>query len=137
MAPASKADHDSVNIRSCRRLREGVGLVFQGISRTLGSAPDQKNAAITAEVRAMVETLSPISLIGVRDRTLLLVGFAAAVGAGHRGGDRGCVGASEHGPDRTQIAAYDPTAHPRWLSVQEQCRGRWPVNRTSSRAECT
>jgi hypothetical protein len=51
MAPASKADHDSVNIRSCRRLREGVGLVFQGISRTLGSAPDQKNAAITAEVR--------------------------------------------------------------------------------------
>jgi hypothetical protein len=33
-----------------------VRLVFQGIRRTLGSAPDQKNAAITAEVRAMVET---------------------------------------------------------------------------------
>jgi site-specific recombinase XerD len=55
-----------------------VRLVFQGIRRTLGSAPDQKNAAITAEVRAMVETLSSTSLIGVRDRALLLVGFAGA-----------------------------------------------------------
>ncbi len=55
-----------------------VRLVFQGIRRTLGSAPDQKNAAITAEVRAMVETLSSTSLLGVRDRALLLVGFAGA-----------------------------------------------------------
>ncbi|MDQ6672263.1 MAG: tyrosine-type recombinase/integrase [Chloroflexota bacterium] len=53
-------------------------LVFQGIRRTLGSAPAQKNAAITAEVRAMVETLAPTLLIGVRDRALLLVGFAGA-----------------------------------------------------------
>jgi integrase len=55
-----------------------VLLVFQGIRRALGSAPDQKHAAITAEVRAMVETLSPTTLIGVRDRALLLVGFAGA-----------------------------------------------------------
>jgi site-specific recombinase XerD len=55
-----------------------VRLVFQGIRRTLGSAPVQKNAAITAEVRAMVETLSPTSVIGIRDRALLLVGFAGA-----------------------------------------------------------
>jgi site-specific recombinase XerD len=55
-----------------------VRLVFQGIRRTLGSAPDQKHAAITAEVRAMVETLSPTAVIGVRDRALLLVGFAGA-----------------------------------------------------------
>jgi site-specific recombinase XerD len=55
-----------------------VRLVFQGIRRTFGPAPDQKNAAITAEVRAMVEKLSPTSLIGVRDRALLLVGFAGA-----------------------------------------------------------
>jgi hypothetical protein len=33
--------------------------VFQGIRRALGSAPDQKNAAITAEVRAKLETLVP------------------------------------------------------------------------------
>src|SRR6266849_4118980 len=32
----------------------------------------------TAEVRAMVETLSPTAVIGVRDRALLLVGFAGA-----------------------------------------------------------
>jgi integrase len=51
---------------------------LQGIRRTLGSAPAQKNAAITAEVRAMVETVSPTSLIGNRDRALLLVGFAGA-----------------------------------------------------------
>ena len=56
-----------------------VRLVFQGIRRTLGSAPDQKNAAITAEVRAMVETLSTTSSIGVRDQALLLVGFAGAL----------------------------------------------------------
>jgi integrase len=55
-----------------------VRLVFQGIRRTLGSAPAQKNAAITAEVRAMVETLSPVSVISMRDRALLLVGFAGA-----------------------------------------------------------
>ncbi len=46
--------------------------------RTLGSALDQKNAAITAELRAMVDTLSPSTPIGVRDRALLLVGFAGA-----------------------------------------------------------
>jgi integrase len=55
-----------------------VRLVFQGIRRTLGSAPDQKHPAITADVRAMVGTLEPGSLRGARDRALLLVGFAGA-----------------------------------------------------------
>jgi site-specific recombinase XerD len=55
-----------------------VRLVFQGIRRTRGSAPDQKQPAITAEVRAMVETLKLETLSGVRDRALLLVGFAGA-----------------------------------------------------------
>jgi integrase len=55
-----------------------VRLVFQGIRRSLGSAPDQKAAAVTSDVRAMVETLDQTSLIGVRDRALLLVGFAGA-----------------------------------------------------------
>jgi hypothetical protein len=41
-----------------------VRLVFQGIRRALGSAPDQKHAAITAEVRAMVETLDLSRLSG-------------------------------------------------------------------------
>jgi site-specific recombinase XerD len=55
-----------------------VRLVFQGIRRTLGAAPDQKNPAITAEVRAMLETLDVNTLSGVRDRALLLVGPAGA-----------------------------------------------------------
>jgi site-specific recombinase XerC len=50
---------------------------FDGEQRALARL-EQKNAAITAEVRAMVETLSPTSLLGVRDRALLLVGFAGA-----------------------------------------------------------
>jgi integrase len=54
--------------------------VFQGIRRTPRLGADSENAAITAEVRAMVETLSPTSLIGMRDRALLLVGFAGAFG---------------------------------------------------------
>jgi site-specific recombinase XerD len=55
-----------------------VRLVFQGIRRTLGAAPDQKQPAITAEVRAMIEKLDLNTLSGVRDRALLLVGFAGA-----------------------------------------------------------
>jgi integrase len=55
-----------------------VRLVFQGIRRALGSAPDQKNAAITAEVRAMLGTLDLSTSSGVRDRALLLIGFAGA-----------------------------------------------------------
>ena len=55
-----------------------VRMVFQGIRRTLGSAPTQKTAAVTAELRAMLETLDLESLIGARDRALLLVGFAGA-----------------------------------------------------------
>jgi hypothetical protein len=54
-----------------------VRLVFQGIRRTLGSAPTQKTRPWPAEVRAMVETLSPTSLIDIRDRALLLVGLPA------------------------------------------------------------
>jgi integrase len=223
-----------------------VRLVFQGIRRTLGAAPDQKNAAITAEVRAMVETLSPTSLLGVRDRALLLVGFAgafrrselvsldvadvsltatawssrcaggkptrkasgersgcrsgrirsparcapcapgstspsspaarfsrrrsprergrrqahrsvrgaggetlreggraglgtirralAAIGTGHRGGDGGCVGASDHGPDRAQVTPNGQTLHQRWFAVQKQRRRcGWAVNRMAFR----
>ncbi|MBV9328495.1 MAG: site-specific integrase [Chloroflexi bacterium] len=55
-----------------------VRLVFQGIRRTLGAAPDQKNAAITAEVRATLEKLGLGTLSGVCGRALLLVGFAGA-----------------------------------------------------------
>src|SRR5438477_7373562 len=51
--------------------------VLKGIRRAKGSAPTQKAAAEIAVIRAMVATLSP-TLQGVRDRAILLVGFAGA-----------------------------------------------------------
>src|SRR5581483_6511902 len=54
-----------------------VRIVMQGIRRSKGTAPQQKAPAVTSDVRAMVEML-PDSLLGVRDRALLLLGFAGA-----------------------------------------------------------
>jgi site-specific recombinase XerD len=50
---------------------------MKGIRRTLGTAPDQKAAALTDDIRAMVEVTSQ-GIIGVRDRALILLGFAGA-----------------------------------------------------------
>ncbi|MCA1946986.1 MAG: site-specific integrase [Armatimonadetes bacterium] len=53
--------------------------VWRGIRRTLGVAPkSQKSPATTEVVRAMLDEL-PDSLIGVRDRALILVAFASAM----------------------------------------------------------
>lgn len=59
--------------------RDGrVRLVWSGIRRTHGTAQVGKSPAVTADIRAMVGTLGE-SLAGVRDRALLLVGFAGAL----------------------------------------------------------
>jgi site-specific recombinase XerD len=50
---------------------------FKGIRRTLGTAPIQKAAALTEDIRRMVEA-TDAGLIGLRDRALLLLGFAGA-----------------------------------------------------------
>jgi integrase len=50
---------------------------WRGIRRTLGNAPRGKAPTVTEFLRAMVDTL-PLSPSGVRDRALLLVGFAGA-----------------------------------------------------------
>src|SRR5690242_1388237 len=50
---------------------------LKGIRRTLGTAPAQKAAALTADIRAMVEA-TDAGLIGLRDRALMLLGFAGA-----------------------------------------------------------
>jgi site-specific recombinase XerD len=50
---------------------------MKGIRRTKGTAPAQKAAALTDDIRAMVEA-ADASLIGLRDRALLLLGFAGA-----------------------------------------------------------
>lgn len=54
-----------------------VRTVMQGIRRTKGAAPDAKEPAVTKILRAMVEAL-PENILGVRDRALLLLGFAGA-----------------------------------------------------------
>jgi len=50
---------------------------MKGIRRTLGTAPVQKAPALTDDIRAMVAVTDP-GLIGLRDRALILLGFAGA-----------------------------------------------------------
>ena len=50
---------------------------LKGIRRTLGTAPAQKAAALTDDIRAMVDA-TDTGLIGARDRALILLGFAGA-----------------------------------------------------------
>ena len=52
-----------------------VRILMQGIRREKGTAPDCKAPAVTSDIKAMVSTL-PDSLLGIRDRALLLIGFA-------------------------------------------------------------
>ena len=57
---------------------EIVRTVLKGIRRTLGTAPTKRRAPlITTDVREMVGRL-PDTLLGARDRALLLLGFAGA-----------------------------------------------------------
>jgi integrase len=50
---------------------------MRGIRRTKGTAPAQKAPAVTDDIRAMVDA-TDAGLIGVRDRALILLGFAGA-----------------------------------------------------------
>jgi site-specific recombinase XerD len=50
---------------------------MKGIRRTKGTAPEQKAAALTEDIRAMVEA-TDTGIIGLRDRALILLGFAGA-----------------------------------------------------------
>jgi site-specific recombinase XerD len=50
---------------------------LKGIRRTLGTATVQKAPALTADIRAMVD-ITNAGLIGLRDRALVLLGFAGA-----------------------------------------------------------
>jgi site-specific recombinase XerD len=55
-----------------------VQQVWRGIRNRYGIGKTAKSAAKTADVRAMVATLNLDRLIGIRDRCLLVVGFAGA-----------------------------------------------------------
>jgi site-specific recombinase XerD len=50
---------------------------MKGIRRTLGTAPGQKAATLTDDIRAMVDA-TDAGTIGIRDRALILLGFAGA-----------------------------------------------------------
>ena len=56
---------------------EAVKATLRGIRRTMGAAKARKAPAVADKVRAMV-ALAPESLAGLRDRALLLLGFAGA-----------------------------------------------------------
>jgi site-specific recombinase XerD len=50
---------------------------MKGIRRTRGTAPVQKTATLIADIRVMIEA-TDAGLIGLRDRALILLGFAGA-----------------------------------------------------------
>ena len=52
--------------------------VVTGVRRTLGTAPEQHEPAGIGEVRRMVARLDLATTVGLRDRAVLLVGFALA-----------------------------------------------------------
>jgi integrase len=54
-----------------------VANTMKGIRRTMGTAPTQKAATLIDDIRAMVDA-TDAGLIGVRDRALILLGFAGA-----------------------------------------------------------
>jgi integrase len=54
-----------------------VGAAWRGIRRTIGTAQAGKTTLLTADIRAMVVTL-PGTPHGLRDRALILLGFAGA-----------------------------------------------------------
>jgi site-specific recombinase XerD len=56
---------------------EGVKATVRGIRRTFGGARNKKAPAVAAKMQSMV-ALAPEGLTGLRDRALLLLGFAGA-----------------------------------------------------------
>jgi integrase len=54
-----------------------VRATLKGIRRTVGTATEQKTPTLTDDIRAMVDT-TDTGIIGIRDRALMLLGFAGA-----------------------------------------------------------
>jgi site-specific recombinase XerD len=55
-----------------------VQSVWKGIKRTKGVAQEGKDPLLTEDVKALIESRSKNTLNGIRDRALLLIGFAGA-----------------------------------------------------------
>src|SRR6204780_1953160 len=56
-----------------------VATVLSGVRRTQGRPPDQKEAVLSEDLLAMIAALDLGSLRGLRDRAILLVGFAGGL----------------------------------------------------------
>jgi integrase len=86
--PSQTRDHSAEAERHCRSAQSGrtgftdaqsplVRNTMKGIRRTLGTAPAQKAATLTDDIRAMLDA-TDAGTIGFRDRALILLGFAGA-----------------------------------------------------------
>lgn len=54
-------------------------LVFAGLKRTHGRPPAEKEAVLTDELKAMLAQLAPGTLVGLRDKAILLIGFCGGL----------------------------------------------------------
>jgi site-specific recombinase XerC len=57
---------------------EEVKVVLAGIRRTVGTAPKRKQAATADRIRQMLDACDSRTMLGIRDRALLALGFAGA-----------------------------------------------------------
>jgi integrase len=75
-----------------------IATVLAGVRRTHGRPPRQKEAVLPEDLVAMLETLGRGSLRGLRDRAILLLGFAGGL-------RRSEIVALDHGRDQTADGA--------------------------------
>jgi integrase len=76
LAPISKA-HKAANLPSPVRDSMLISEPLKGVKRTFGTAQTPKGALLTDDLRVMLRGI-PESVLGVRDRALLLLCFAGA-----------------------------------------------------------
>ena len=76
---AIHAAHDHAGAPLDLASSRGLHEVWKGIKNTHGTAKAKKTALLTTELRAAIDALPQDTLIGLRDRALLLVGFSAAL----------------------------------------------------------
>ena len=72
-----------------------IATVLAGIRRTQGKPPVQKEAVLSDDIKAMIATLDLSDLRGLRDRAILLIGFAGGL-------RRSEIVGLDCGPDQTR-----------------------------------
>lgn len=69
--------HQAAGYQGISTREEPLHSVWRGIRREHGTAQQGKAPVMTEDIKAMLATLSP-NLLGIRDRAMLLLGFATA-----------------------------------------------------------